>query len=74
MRRIARLMMTSSALIASAVVEVPRLELVVDRERKRLGPALQAAGEHDRRAELAEPARQAERLAGDEAAARERQR
>ena len=43
MRRIARLMMTSSALIASAIVERHRLELVVDRERQGLGPALQAA-------------------------------
>ena len=35
------------------------VELRVDRERQRLGDALQAAGEHDRRAELAEPAREA---------------
>ena len=69
----ARLMITSSALIASAIVEpVRRLELVVDRERQRLRPALEAAGEHDRRAELAEPAREADRLAGGEPAAGER--
>ena len=74
MRRIARLRMTSSALIASAVVRWSALELVVDRERQRLRPALEAAGEQDRRAELAEPAREAERLAGEEPAARERQR
>ena len=34
------------------------VELLVDRERERLGDALQRAGEHDRRAELAEPARE----------------
>ena len=35
--------------------------------------ALQAAGEHDRRAELAEPARERERRTRHQAAARERQ-
>ena len=53
-------------------VEVP-VELGVDRERQRLGDALQAAGEHDRGAELAEPAREREREPGDQPAARERQ-
>ena len=41
-------------------VEV-EVELRVDGERQRLRHALQAAGEHDRRAELAEPARERER-------------
>ena len=68
----AALIRTSSALIASVDVEVD-LELRVDRERQRLRHALEAAGEHDRRAELAEAARECERLAGREAAARERQ-
>ena len=49
------------------------VERAVDRERQRLGHALQAAREHDRRAELAQAARERERLAGREAAARERQ-
>src|SRR5262245_61729799 len=35
-------------------VEVAALELVVDEERQRLGPALDVAGEHDRGPELAE--------------------
>ena len=35
-------------------VEVAALELAVDDERQRLRPALDVAGEHDRRAELAE--------------------
>ena len=48
-------------------------ELLVDRERQCLRHALQAAGEHDRRAELAQPAGERERLAGREPAARERQ-
>ena len=49
------------------------VELLVDRERERLRDPLQRAGEHDRRAELAEPAREGERGARAEAAARERQ-
>ena len=53
-------------------VEV-RVELGVDRERQRLRHLLQAAGEHDRRAELAEPARERQREPGDQPAARERQ-
>ena len=43
------------------------VELLVDGERERLRDALQAAGEHDRRAELAEATRERERLAGGEA-------
>ncbi len=49
------------------------VELLVDRERERLRDALQRAGEHDRRAELAEPAREGERGARAETAARERE-
>ncbi len=41
-------------------VEVVGVELGVDRERQRLREALQAAREHDRRAELAEAARERE--------------
>ena len=63
---------TSTALIASGGVEV-EIELRVDRERQRLRHALEAAGEHDRGAELAEPARERERQPGDEPAARERE-
>ena len=73
--RIARLMITSSALIASATSN-PLISSngLVDRERERLRLALEAAGEHDRGAELAEPAGQGDRLPGDQPAARERQR
>ena len=67
MSRIERLRITSSALIASASSSCTRLELVVDRERQRLGLALEAAGEQDRRAELAHPSRQAERLTRERA-------
>ena len=49
------------------------VELGVDRERERLRDPLQAAREHDRRAELAEPAREREREPCDQAAARERE-
>src|SRR5205823_12386143 len=49
-------------------------ELLVDRKRERLGHAAEAAGEHDRRAELPERAGEGERRAGSEPAARERQR
>ena len=49
------------------------VELLVDRERERLRDALQRAGEHDRRAELAEPARERQRRSGAETAARERE-
>ena len=37
------------------------VELLVDGERERLRHALERAGEHDRRAELADPARERER-------------
>ena len=50
------------------------LELGVDRQRQRLRDALEAAGEHDRRAELPDPAGEGERRTGAEAAERERQR
>ena len=70
-RRTVALMTMSSALIASATVEVD-VELLVDRERERLRDALERAGEHDRGAELAEPSREGERSAGAEPAARER--
>ena len=50
------------------------LERRVDGERERLRPALEAAREHDRGAELAEAAGERDRLAGREAGARERQR
>src|SRR6266851_5636303 len=53
---------------------VLRLEGRVDGERKRLGDSLEAPREHDRRSELAEPAGQADRLAGDQPSARERHR
>ena len=49
------------------------VELGIDGERERLRDAAQAAGEHDRGAELAEPARERERETGDQAAAGERQ-
>ena len=44
----------------------------VDRERERLGHPLEAPGEHDRRAELAQAAGERERLTRGQAAARER--
>ena len=45
-----------------------QIEGGVDRERQRLGDALEAAREHDRGSELAEPAREGERLAPGEPA------
>ena len=50
------------------------VELLVDRERERLGHALQRAREHDRRAELAEPARKRQSGTGAEPAGGERER
>ena len=47
------------------------VELLVDRERERLGDALERSGEHDGRAELPEPARECERGARTEATGRE---
>ena len=47
-------------------VEVAALELAVDDERQRLRPALDVAGEHDRRAELAEGPRPGHHDAGGE--------
>src|SRR5439155_10943882 len=49
-------------------------ELRVDRERQRLRHSLQAAGEDDRRAELAEPAGKCQRRGGAEPSGCERQR
>ena len=46
-------------------VEVAGAELGVDRERQRLRHALEAAGEHDRRSELADAAGDREREAGE---------
>ena len=49
------------------------VELLVDRQRERLRDALERAGEHDRRAELADPARERERPAGAEPTGCQRQ-
>ena len=62
----------SRALIASATVKL-EVELLVDRERERLRDALERAGEHDRRAELAQAPGEGERGAGPEAALGERE-
>ena len=50
------------------------VELLVDRERERLGHALERAGEHDRRPKLADSACERERPAAAEASSRERKR
>ena len=63
--------------IAAAAIEASRLaglELRVDDERQRLGPALDVAREHDRGPELAERARPAHHEAGRERGAGQRHR
>ena len=69
-RRTVRLMSDEQRTDGDGNVRV-EVELGIDRERHRLRDALQAAGEHDRRAELACATRPGERRARPEAAARE---
>ena len=64
---------TTSRLPIARATSKSTLERVVDRQRHRLGDALQATREHDRGAELADPPRERQRRAGAQAAGAERQ-